>query len=215
VLAFYVMERESERKELWHRLDNESDRAHEAFKVYMCLPPANRSMVQAWRAWTGSPEAKREPPFFRSWYHSHAWSERARARDHHIELLREEGQEEAIREEAARQAQQVEKVRARFNELMAMAYERSIEYLESDDFVEQLRPSDVVQILKIHLETTHKLGGSETDTPGGAAAVDWTEDEQRELDRILDEIEAEGKQDEPNSGSNEGEGPEDARGDQG
>jgi hypothetical protein len=58
--------------------------------------------------------------------------------------------------------------------------------------------------LKIHLETTHKLGGSETDAPGGAAAVDWTEDEQRELDRLLDEINAEeDKREKPEEGSSE------------
>ena len=41
------MARESERKELWHQLDSESDRAHEAFKVFMLLPPAERSVVGA------------------------------------------------------------------------------------------------------------------------------------------------------------------------
>jgi hypothetical protein len=49
------MGRESERRELWHQLDGtESDRAHEAFKCYMLLPPAERSVVGAWREWTGN-----------------------------------------------------------------------------------------------------------------------------------------------------------------
>src|SRR5918995_3531594 len=136
------MERESERKELWHQLDNESDRAHEAFKVFMYLPPALRRVVRAWREWSGNPDAKREPPFFLRWSHDFAWAERARAHDHHIEVIRESGMEEAIREEAARQARQVEQVRGRFNELMAITYERAIEYMEDDDFVKQLRPAD-------------------------------------------------------------------------
>ena len=209
------MARESERKELWHQLDNEPDRAHEAFKVFMLLPPAERSVVGAWREWSANPDAKREPPYFAGWARDYAWSDRARAHDHHIEVIRESGMEEAIKEEAARQARQVEQVRGRFNELMAITYERAIEYLEDEDFLKQLRPADVVQILKIHLETTQKLGGT-PDAPGGSTAVDWSEDEQRELDRILDEIEAEGTQDEPEWGSDEGEeGPEDARDDQG
>jgi hypothetical protein len=59
----------------------------------------------------------------------------------------------------------------------------------------------------------HKLGGSESDTRGGAATVDWSEDEQRELDAILDEIESETAQEkeapEPESDENDGseEGP--------
>jgi hypothetical protein len=206
------MARESERKELWHQLDNESDRAHEAFRTFMYLPPAERSVVRAWREWSANPDAKREPPYFAGWARDFAWSDRARAHDHHIEIIRESGMEEAIREEAARQARQVEQVRGRFNELMAITYERAIEYLEDEDFIKQLRPADVVQILKIHLETTQKLGGP-TDAPGDSTAVDWSEDEQRELDRILDEIESEIAQEEetpePESGENDGseEGP--------
>src|ERR687890_2638974 len=199
------MARENERRELWHQLDNESDRAHEAFKVFMYLPPAERSVVRTWREWSANPGAKREPPYFAGWARDYAWSDRARAHDHHIEVIRELGMEEAIREEAARQARQVEQVRGRFNELMAIAYERAIEYLEDEDFIKQLRPADVVQIMKIHLETTQKLGGP-TDAPGGSTTVDWSEDEQRELDRILDEIESEEAQEADEDHSKESEG---------
>ena len=196
------MERESERKELWHQLDKESDRAHEAFKTFMYLPPAQRSVVRAWREWSANSDAKREPPYFAGWARDYAWSDRARAHDHHIEVIRESGMEEAIREEAARQARQVEQVRARYHELMSVAFEKAMQSLEDEDFVNHLRPADVVQIMKLHLETTQKLesGGSGS---GGSAMVDWSEDEQRELDRILDEIESEGAQEKPSSSSAE------------
>jgi hypothetical protein len=120
------MERESERRELWHQLDNESDRAHDAFKCYMLLPPAGRSVVGAWREWSGNMDAKREPPYFAGWAKDYAWSDRARARDHHLEVIRERGMEEAIEQEAALQARQAERVRGRFYELMAITYERAI-----------------------------------------------------------------------------------------
>src|SRR5215211_8511148 len=100
----------------------------------MLTPTAERSVVRAWREWSANSDAKREPPYFAGWARDFAWSDRARAHDHHIEVIRESGMEEAIREEAARQARQAELVRGHFNELMAMAYERAIEYLESDDF---------------------------------------------------------------------------------
>ena len=38
-------DRAARKEQLWHRLDNESGRAYEAFKVYMCLPPAERSRL--------------------------------------------------------------------------------------------------------------------------------------------------------------------------
>src|SRR5215211_1912899 len=200
--------------EVWDRLSNESGRAYEAFKVYMYMSPAERSVVGAWREWTENPEAARPSPFFEGWAREHAWSERARAHDHHLELIRERGMEKAIEEEAAKQARQVERVRGRFHELMAITYEKAIEYLEEDDFATQLRPADVVQILKLHLETVHKLGDSEPEAEGGSGTVDWSEDEQRELEAILDEIDAEEAQEEREAGSDGGEeGPEDSEGD--
>ena len=207
------MERESERKELWHQLDNESDRAHEAFKVYMYLPPAERSVAGAWRRWTGNPEAARPSPFFEGWAREFAWPERARAHDHHLELIRERAMEEAIEEEAANQARQAERVRGRFYELMAITYERAIEYMEDDSFVEQLRPADVVQILKLHLETIHKLGDPASQAPD--SVVDLSEDELREIDTILGEIESEEAQEEPEEKSQDDEErSEDAEGEQ-
>src|SRR3712207_837350 len=123
------MERESERKELWHQLSNESDRAHEAFKIYLFLPPAERSVAKAWREWTGNAEAVRPSPFFKRWAQAHAWSERARAHDHHLEVLRESGMEEAVKEEAKKQARQVEKLHWRYQELTSIGYQRAMEYM--------------------------------------------------------------------------------------
>ncbi len=202
--------------EVWDRLSNESGRAYEAFKLYMYMSPAERTVVRAWREWTGNPEAGRPSPFFEGWARDHAWSERARAHDHHLELIRERAMEEAIKEEAANQARQAERVRGRFYELMAITYERAITYLEDDSIVEQMRPADVVQILRVHLETIQKLGD-----PASQAAdsiVDLSEDEQRELEALLGEIDAEQAREEeapePESGEDDGkEGPEDARSD--
>ena len=188
--------------EVWDRLSNESGRAYEAFKVYMFMSPAERSVVRAWREWTGNPEAVRPSPFFEEWAREYAWSERARAHDHHLELIRERGMEKAIEEEAAEQARQAEGVRGRFYELMAITYERAITHLEDDSFVEQLRPADVVQILRVHLETIQKLGDDSSQAPD--SVVDWSEDEQRELDRILDEIDAEEVREEPPLHSEDG-----------
>jgi hypothetical protein len=96
-------DRES-REQLWDRLSNESGRAYEAFKVYMYMSPADRTIVGAWREWTGNPEAARPSPFFKRWARDYAWSERARAHDHHLEVIRERGMEEAVKEEAKKQA---------------------------------------------------------------------------------------------------------------
>jgi hypothetical protein len=87
---------------------------------------------------------------------------------------------------------------------MAITYERAITCLEDDSFVEQLRPADVVQIMKIHLEATQKLGDPASQAPD--LGVDWSEDEQAELDRILEEIDAEEVQEQSEDRSSEGSG---------
>jgi hypothetical protein len=198
------MERESERRELWHQLDNESDRAHDAFKYYMLLPPAERSVVGAWREWTGNPSAKREPPYFAGWAKDYAWSDRARARDHHLEVIREWGMEAAIEEEAKKQARQVERLHWRYQELMSVGYERAMEYLESEEFVKHVRPSDVMNLIKLHFEGVQKLGDPNIQTTD--SGVDWSEDEQRELDRIVGELDAEEAQAQFEEGSSENSG---------
>jgi hypothetical protein len=197
------MECESERRELWHQLDNESDRAHDAFRCYVLLPPAERTLRAAWRSWTGNPDAKREPPYFAGWAKDHAWSDRARARDHHMEVIRERGMEAAIEEEAAKQARQVERLHYRYHELMAVGYERAMQYLEDDDFVKHMRPSDVVALIKLHFESVSKLGDPSARTD--ETTPDWSEDEQRELDRIVGEIEAEEAHEEREDDPEEGE----------
>lgn len=202
-----------ESPELWHQLSNETPRSYEAFKVFMYMSPAERSVAKAWRLWSGNAEAVRPSPFFKEWAREHAWAERARAHDHHLEVIRESGMEEAVREEAKKQARQVEKIHHRYQELMSVGYQRAMEYLESEEFVKHMRPADVVQLIKLHFEGVQKLGDPNAQQPD--SGVDWTEDEQREFDRIVDEIEFEEAQEEPEENSQDDEERlEDAEGEQ-
>jgi hypothetical protein len=178
--------------ELWHQLSNETPRSYEAFKVFMYLPPAERSVVGAWREWSGNPDAKREPPYFAGWSKDYAWSDRARAHDHHLEVIRERGMEAAIEREAAEQTRQVERVRNRYNEILARTYDDVISYLESEQFVENLRPSDVINVMKVYFEATKHFGESLQQRENEMA--DWTPDEQAELERIVNEIETRDKE---------------------
>jgi hypothetical protein len=189
-------------RELWDRLENEPERAYRAFESYRNLPSGERTLIEAYRQHVGNPHAAKPSDTWSRWSSEFAWRERAAAYDAHIDRLREKSIEKVIQQEAEEQARQVERVRNRFNELMAITYERAIEYMEDDSFVEQLRPADVVQILKLHLETTLKL--SEPASEGPDSVVDWSEDEQRELDAIIGEIDAEEAQEKPEKESEEG-----------
>ena len=176
--------------ELWDRLSNESGRAYEAFKVFMYMSPAERSVVGAWREWTANPEAARPSPFFEEWGREHAWSERARAHDAHIERLRRGGMEKAIEEEAKLHARQAEQMRYRFNELVTRAYDRAIEWLDDSEWTNgNFRSGDIIKLIQIHLDATERL---REDARGAEVEDDWSEaEEDEEGDRILAELAAE------------------------
>jgi hypothetical protein len=201
------------KKELWDRLENEPERAYRAFESYRNLPSSERTLIQAYRQHVGNPDAVKPSDTWSGWCSRHAWRERAAAYDAYIDRLREKSMEKVIQQEAEEQARQLERMRGRFNELMTIAYCETMEYLESEDFVQQMRPQDVINIMKLHFEVTQKLG--DTNTQSTDSRVDWSEDEQRELDAILDEIEAEEAHEERETGSDGGEeGPkEDSEGD--
>ena len=174
--------------ELWHRLDNESARSYEAFKVYLYVPPADRTIIKAFQEWTMNPDKKTAPPYFRDWASDYAWPERARAHDAYIERIREEGMEKAIREEAELQSRQVEQRRNRYNELMTLAYDRAIEWLEDSEWAKSnLRSGDVVKIVALHLESEVKLGQMQAQT----AENDWEEEEDEGSSQIVAEVDAE------------------------
>ena len=115
--------------------------------------------------------------------------------------------EKVIQQEAEEQARQLERMRGRFNELMTVTYSEAMEYLESGDFLSQMRPQDVINIMKLHFEVAQKMG--DTNTQSTDSVVDWSEDEQRELDRILGEIEAEQAQETDEDHSKESEDEQD------
>jgi hypothetical protein len=195
------MDNIEKKKELWDRLENEPERAYRAFESYRNLPSGERTLIAAYRHHVGNPDAAKPSDTWSRWSSEFAWRERATAYDAHIDRLREKSVENAIQREAEEQARQLERMRGRFNELMTVAYSEAIEYLESGDFVRQMRPQDVINIMKLHFEATQKL--RDTNTQSTDSVVDWSEDEQRELDRIVDEIESEEAQEEAEEGSGE------------
>jgi hypothetical protein len=170
--------------EVWEQLTNESGRAYEAFKVYMHLPPAERTVTAAWRRWTENPEAVRPSPFFEGWAREHAWPERARTHDHHLELIRRRGMEKAIEEEAEKQAREVEQARGRYNELMTLGYERAVEWLE-DAQPADLRAQDAIQIIRMFMDAEKAFGIKET-----RAEDSWTEEDERDVEWIVKEVDA-------------------------
>src|SRR5918998_2053870 len=131
--------------ELWDRLENEPERAYRAFECFLGLPGGERTLLEAYRRHVGNPEAAKPSDTWSGWSSTFAWRERAAAYADHLAGVRRDAYERAIEEEAARQAREVEQARGRYNELLTLGHERSMEFLEEMD-ASQMRMSDVIQV---------------------------------------------------------------------
>ena len=186
--------------ELWDRLENEPERAYRAFETYRNLPSTERTLIKAYRQHVGNPEASKPSDTWSRWSREFAWRERAGAHDAHLDRMRERSIEKAIKEEAERQAREVERTRYRYNELKALSYEQAMGWLEnaeSSDF----RPQDVIQIIRLHMDAMKAFEATETPRE----EVTWTEAEEAEVAEIMKEIDAEEGEEQPDEGSEESE----------
>jgi hypothetical protein len=187
------------KKELWDRLENEPERAYRAFEYYRNLPSGERTLIAAYRRHVGNPEAAKPSDTWSKWFSQYGWRERARAHDAHLDRIRGRSMEKAIEEEAERQAREAERTRYRYNELMTCGYLAAMEWLENaqpSDF----RPSDIIQITRLHMDSIKAFEATQTPRE----EVTWTAEEEAELTQIIREIDAEGAEEEPKEGSEEG-----------
>ena len=81
---------ETEKKELWNRLENEPERAYLAFECFLSLPSGERTLLEAHRQHVGNPEAVNPSDTWSRWSSQFAWRERAAAYDDHLASLRRE-----------------------------------------------------------------------------------------------------------------------------
>src|SRR5215208_1852029 len=164
-------------KELWDRLEPETDRAFEAFRTFLSLPSSDRTLVAAYRRYVGNANAPKISDTWIAWAHRYAWKERAQAFDAHIDRIRRSAMEEAIEQEAAEQARQVERARYHLNELMAVGYLKTMDFLEELD-PSSMRFSDVAQVIRLHMDAIEKLGSGDE----GRREDDWTEEDDAEIE---------------------------------
>jgi hypothetical protein len=191
-----------EKKELWNRLEYEPERAYRAFECFLSLPSDHRTIVEAYRVHVGNPQAVKPSDTWAKWSRDYAWRERAAAYDAYLESLRREAHEQVIKEEAERQAREVEKTRGRFNELMTLGYMLTMEALEDEDWVrDNLRASDVIKIIGLHMDAVKAFEVDRESKDEG----DWNEEDLAEFDDFtidIDELE-EIQEENPEEGSGE------------
>jgi hypothetical protein len=176
---------DTQKRELWDRLENEPERSYRAFEVFLNLPSGERTLLAAYRNHVGNPDAVKPSDTWSGWCNDFAWRERALAYDDHLARLRRDAYERAIEEEAGRQAREVEKARYRCNELLTLGYERAIVFLE-DAQPSDLRFQDVSNVIRLHMDYLKSFPVE----PQPSHDDDWTEEDDAELVEIWRKIQA-------------------------
>jgi hypothetical protein len=172
-------------RELWDRLENESERAYRAFEFFLNLPSSERTLLEAYRRHVGNPDAVKPSDTWSGWSSTFAWRERAAAYDDYLARLRREAYERAIEEEAGRQAREVEKARYRQNELLTLGYERTIEWLGEMD-ASQMRMSDAIQVARLHMDFLKNFDVQ----PEPRDEDRWSEEDDAKLEQIAKRVKA-------------------------
>ena len=176
---------DTEKKELWDRLENEPERAYRAFESYLRLPSGERTILTAYRSQVGNPEASKPSDTWSRWSSQYAWRERAAAYDDHMTSKRLKAYERGVEDEAERQGVEAERVRHRMYELLTHSYVKSMEWFENVQ-ASDLRTQDAIQIIKLHMEAAKTF--RVTEVPRQEEG--WTEEEDAELNRVVKEMEA-------------------------
>jgi hypothetical protein len=194
---------DTQKRELWDRLETETERAYQAFEVFLRLPSNERTLTAAYQRHVGNPEARPSDTWSR-WSNTFAWRERAAAYDDHLASLRREAYERVIEEEAERQAREIEKVRGRYNELMTLTYVQAAEWLENAQ-PSDLRAQDVLKIIGLHLDYVKAFHVDREST----GEDDWTEEDDAAGEQIVKEVDALPYLEHPDLGLEDWEGSED------
>lgn len=87
-------------QEPWAQLDNEPGVAYAAFLIYRNLGP-QRSIVEAYRQYTGDAEHTQPSGRWNHYSRDYAWQERARAYDRHLDAARVRGAAKAAERSGA------------------------------------------------------------------------------------------------------------------
>jgi hypothetical protein len=94
----------------WERRSNESEQAFAAFRVYLEMPPGDRSIERQW-AGKGKGKSGLVPGRIWQWTMTHCWTERARAFDAYMHRIELEEKEKIARRNAAKWEQRREEQR--------------------------------------------------------------------------------------------------------
>lgn len=124
----------------WERLPQESSKQFEAFTLYRDLGP-NRSIQKVAQERTeGRPHTSR----LKEWSFKYEWVERATAYDAHLDEIRRSGKEDEIRELAAQNSHEIDKMNIRHALEAQLLQNKAIEKLESLN-IEDMKPHDIVK----------------------------------------------------------------------
>lgn len=112
----------------WDRKKGETDKAFAAFCAFRDMPPSERNVADAYRAWKSKPKAKQASGYFRQWSIKWNWYERTSAFDDERDRIT---RERIIKEAADAKVRRIKG--AQQMQLMALQAMRNANLAEIDE----------------------------------------------------------------------------------
>jgi len=95
----------------WEQQPGESSRAFSAFRAWLDQSPGSgRPILAAYRTFSGRPEAKKPPGYFRTWIENFHWPARAQEYDRYLFRVEQQARIEALRQQQMKWAERKEQV---------------------------------------------------------------------------------------------------------
>jgi len=174
----------------WERRPDEEPHQYQAFEIYANLPPGERSLKQAYRLYIDNPDAAGPSDNFKGWAKRHNWKVRATAWDDAKAHARYEGQIRGVEDQWEKIAAARERANDKVIDLVERAYDKACEIYEQELTKDNYSMAHAVQMTKVVFEG-FKILQEQEKIYKEAGEGRWTEEDEREMARILDEIDSE------------------------
>ena len=176
-------------REPWEQMPGEKARAFAAFETYLSMPPAERTVLGAYRLFVGNAKAMYASVDFRGWKRDFVWEDRAEAWDAALARDRRKGLREGAYHEAVKQGQRLQGEWAEY-EVVAAKVVRVVDKVLDRALAEDSTEGNLTQVASLlgRLQEQYRLR-LELDRERDRAGDDASEEDQAdELDREIAEL---------------------------
>jgi hypothetical protein len=176
----------------WEQRDDETERQFYAFTCFRDIPPFKRTIMAAYRTYTGEPDASQAPGWFCQLAKQFNWHERVREFDRYLDRKMTEKRVDAYLEKAEEQGKDMAVVDFYYLDAMNNAHNTLVEWSEKDEVRHGALPRDYNSLLGRIIEgasLAHKIRSARDPDDFGDPTAGMSDAELEETVRLIRELE--------------------------